>query len=76
LRHFDENFPHDLQEEHGQTTHIRTDSTPANRCSSTNRAAAELLTTTFLVFFNAGFGINVLYRRRNGDFGLIRPTLP
>ncbi len=36
----------------------------------------ELLGHDFYVFFNAGEGrINVLYRRRDGDYGLIQPEL-
>jgi putative sigma-54 modulation protein len=36
----------------------------------------ELLGHDFFVFFNASYGeINVLYRRRDGDYGLIQPEV-
>jgi putative sigma-54 modulation protein len=36
----------------------------------------ELLGHDFYVFFNAGEGrVNVLYRRKDGDYGLIQPEL-
>jgi putative sigma-54 modulation protein len=36
----------------------------------------ELLGHDFFVFFNADVGaVNVLYRRRDGDFGLLKPEL-
>jgi putative sigma-54 modulation protein len=36
----------------------------------------ELLGHTFFVFYNADIGqINVVYRRRDGDYGLIQPEL-
>jgi putative sigma-54 modulation protein len=35
----------------------------------------EMSTKQFLVFLNAkSEKVNVLYRRKNGDFGLIEPT--
>jgi len=79
LRHFDEQvFTHDLQEEHGQTTHIRTEQY-ACKPMFVEEAVLQLEVSDyrqFLVFFNADSEkVNVLYRRRNGDFGLIEPTL-
>ena len=36
----------------------------------------ELLGHDFFVFFNANLNqVNVLYRRRNGEYGLIQPEL-
>jgi putative sigma-54 modulation protein len=36
----------------------------------------ELLGHDFFVFYNAEFGqVNVLYRRRDGDYGLLQPEL-
>ena len=36
----------------------------------------ELLGHNFFVFFNiSDDGVNVLYRRRDGDYGLIQPVL-
>ena len=79
LRHFDERvFTHDLHEEHGQTTHIRTEQY-ACKPMFVDEAVLQLEVSDhrqFLVFFNADSEkVNVLYRRRNGDFGLIEPTL-
>lgn len=79
LRHFDEQIlSHDLHEEHGQTTHLRTEQYPC-KPMFVDEAMLQLEVSDhrqFLVFFNAeSEKVNVLYRRRNGDFGLIEPTL-
>jgi len=56
LRHFDEQiFTHDLHEEHGQTTHIRTEQVPL-QTEFVDEAVLQLEVSDyrqFLVFFNA-----------------------
>lgn len=79
LRHFDEQvFTHDLHEEDGRTHHIRTEQYPC-KPMFVDEAVLQLEVSDrreFLVFLNAETEkVNVLYRRRNGDFGLIQPTL-
>lgn len=79
LRHFDEQvLTHDLHEEAGQTQHIRTEQYPC-KPMFVDEAVLQLEVSDkreFLVFHNAETQkINVLYRRKNGDFGLIQPTL-
>ena len=78
-RHFDEHIlTHDLHEEHGQTHHIRTEQYPC-KPMFVDEAVLQLEVSDqreFLVFLNAETEkINVLYRRRNGDFGVIQPAL-
>ncbi len=79
IRHFDEHiFTHDLHEEHGKTNHIRTEQYPC-KPMFVDEAVLQLEVSDkrdFLVFLNAETEkVNVLYRRRQGDFGLIQPTL-
>ena len=79
LRHFDEQvLTHNLHEEFGQTQHIRTEQYPC-KPMFVDEAVLQLEVSDkreMLVFLNAETNkINVLYRRRNGDFGLIQPTL-
>ena len=79
LRHFDEQiFTHDLQEEKGQTHHVRTEQYPC-KPMFVDEAVLQLEVSDkreFLVFLNAETEkVNVLYRRRQGDYGLIQPTL-
>jgi putative sigma-54 modulation protein len=78
LRHFDERIlTHDLHQEHGKTTQIRIEQYPC-KPMFVDEAVLQLEVSDhrqFLVFFNAeSEKVNVLYRRRNGDFGLIEPT--
>ncbi len=78
-RHFDEQIlTHDLHEEHGQTHHVRTEPYPC-KPMFVDEAVLQLEVSDkreFLVFLNADTEqVNVLYRRRSGDFGLIQPTL-
>ncbi len=69
---------HDLHEESGGTRHIRTEQY-ACKPMFVDEAVLQLEVSEhrqFLVFLNADTEkINVLYRRRNGDFGLIEPAL-
>jgi putative sigma-54 modulation protein len=79
LRHFDEQiFTHDLHEETGKSQHIRTEQY-ACKPMYVDEAVLQLEVSDkrdFLVFMNAETEkLNVLYKRRNGDFGLIDPTL-
>jgi putative sigma-54 modulation protein len=76
-RHFDEHiFTHDLHEEGGTTKLVNTEQ---YRCKPmfVDEAVLQLEVSDhrqFLVFLNAETEkVNVLYRRRNGDFGLIDP---
>jgi putative sigma-54 modulation protein len=78
LRHFEERvLTHDLHEEQGKTTQIRLEQYPC-KPMFVDEAVLQLEVSDyrqFLVFFNAeSEKVNVLYRRRNGDFGLIEPT--
>ena len=79
LQHFDEQIlTHDLHEEQGKTNHVRTEQYPC-KPMFVDEAVLQLEVSDkreMLVFLNAETEkINVLYRRRNGDFGLIEPTL-
>jgi putative sigma-54 modulation protein len=69
---------HNLHEETGQTRHIRTEQYSC-KPMFVDEAVLQLEVSEhrqFLVFLNADTEkINVLYRRRNGDFGLIEPAL-
>jgi len=78
-RQFEEQvFRYDLPEELGQTHHVRTEQY-ACKPMFVDEAVLQLEVSDyrqFLVFLNADTEkVNVLYRRRNGDFGLIQPTL-
>ena len=79
LQHFDEQvLSHNLQEDQGQTHHIRTEQYPC-KPMFVDEAVLQLEVSDkreMLVFLNAETDkINVIYRRRNGDFGLIQPIL-
>jgi putative sigma-54 modulation protein len=78
-RHFAEHvFTHDLHEATGKTHHVRTEHYEC-KPMFVDEAVLQLEVSDkreFLVFLNADTEkLNVLYRRRNGDFGLIEPTL-
>jgi putative sigma-54 modulation protein len=78
LRHIDEQvFTHDLHEEAGRTQHIRTEQYPM-KPMFVDEAVLQLELSDsrqFLMFLNADTEqVNVLYRHRNGDFGLLQPT--
>jgi len=78
-RHFAEQIiTHDLHEPEGKTHHVRTEQY-ACKPMFVDEAILQLEVSDkrdFLVFHNASTEkLNVLYRRRNGDFGLIEPTL-
>jgi putative sigma-54 modulation protein len=78
IRHIDEQvFTHDLHEEEGKTQHIRTEEYPV-KPMFVDEAVLQLELSDhrqFLMFLNADTEhVNVLYRRRNGDFGLLKPT--
>jgi putative sigma-54 modulation protein len=74
----DQILTHDLHEEHGKTQLIRTEQY-ACKPMFLDEAVLQLEVSDrreFLVFLNAETEkVNVLYRRRNGDFGVIQPTL-
>jgi putative sigma-54 modulation protein len=79
LRHWEEQvLRHDLDRADGRTHHVRTEQY-ACKPMFVDEAVLQLEVSDrrdFLVFLNAETEkINVLYRRRNGDFGLIEPTL-
>jgi len=79
LRNFDEQvLTHNLHEDQGQTHHIRTEQYPC-KPMFVDEAVLQLEVSDkreMIVFQNAETDkINVLYRRRNGDYGLIQPTL-
>jgi putative sigma-54 modulation protein len=79
LQQFDEHvLSYNLPEEQGQTHHVRTEQYPC-KPMFVDEAVLQLEVSDerqFLVFLNADTKkVNVLYRRRNGDFGLIEPTL-
>ncbi len=69
---------HDLHEEQGRHRVIRTEQF-AIKPMSVDEAVLQMELSEshqFLVFLNADTDkINVLYRRKGGDFGLIQPTL-
>jgi len=78
-RQFNEQvFTQDLHQEGSRAHHVRTEQ---YRCKPmfVDEAVLQLEVSegrSFLVFLNADTEkVNVLYRRRNGDFGLIEPTL-
>jgi putative sigma-54 modulation protein len=79
VRHLEEHvYEHDLHEDEGQARHIHTEQHPVKPMSVEEAVLQlELLENRqFLVFFNAATQkVNVLYRRKRGDFGLILPTL-
>jgi putative sigma-54 modulation protein len=77
--HLDEHvLTHDLHEDEGTHRVVRTEQF-AIKPMSVDEAVLqlELLSARqFLVFLNAeNDKVNVLYRRKNGDFGLVQPTL-
>ena len=79
LRQFDEQIlTHNLEEELGKTSHIRTEQYQCKPMFP-DEAVLQLEVSDqrdFIVFLNAETEkVNVLYRRRSGDFGLIVPTL-
>ena len=68
---------HDLHEEEGSTRIVHTEKF-AIKPMFVDEAVLqlELAERQFLVFLNAeSEKVNVIYRRKNGDFGLIEPTL-
>lgn len=77
--HLDEHvLTHDLHEDEGKHSVVRTEKF-AIKPMSVEEAVLQLELMgprQFLVFLNAdNQKVNVLYRRKNGDFGLILPTL-
>jgi putative sigma-54 modulation protein len=83
-RHFDaihvdeQVLTHDLYEEEGHHRIIRTERFAIKPMSVDEAVLQMELSEThqFLVFLNADSSkVNVLYRRKSGDFGLIQPTL-
>jgi len=79
LQHFDEQvFTHNLHEEQGKTNHLRTEQYPCKPMFA-DVAMLHLEVShlrAFPTFLNADTEkINVPDRRRNGDFGLIEPTM-
>ncbi len=76
--HVDEQvLTHDLQEDEGTTQLVHTEKF-AIKPMFVDEAVLqlELSETQFLVFLNAETEkVNVIYRRKKGDFGLIEPTL-
>lgn len=78
-QHLDEHvLTHDLHEAEGRHTVVRTEKFLV-KPMSVDEAVLQLELAEgrqFLVFVNAdNQKVNVLYRRKNGDFGLILPTL-
>jgi putative sigma-54 modulation protein len=77
--HVDEHvLTHDLHEEQGRHRVVRTERF-AIKPMFVDEAVLQMelsVNHQFIVFLNAETDkVNVLYRRRNGDFGLIQPTL-
>jgi putative sigma-54 modulation protein len=77
--HLDEHvLTHDLHEEEGTHRIVRTEQF-AVKPMSVDEAVLQLELAEhrhFLVFLNAESNkVNVLYRRKSGDFGLIQPSL-
>ncbi len=77
--HVDEQvLTHDLQEDEGHHRVVRTERF-AVKPMSVDEAVLQMELSEghqFIMFMNAETDkINVLYRRRSGDFGLIQPTL-
>jgi ribosome hibernation promoting factor len=77
--HVDEQvLTHDLQEDEGRHRVVRTERF-AVKPMSVDEAVLQMELSEghqFIMFMNAETEkINVLYRRRSGDFGLIQPTL-
>lgn len=77
--HLDEQvLTHDLYEDEGSHRIVRTEAF-AVKPMSVDEAVLQLELAErrhFLVFLNADSDkVNVLYRRKNGDFGLIQPKL-
>jgi len=78
-QHLDEHvLTHDLHEDEGRHTVVRTERFPV-KPMSVDEAVLQLELAEgrqFMVFIHADTQqVNVLYRRKNGDFGLILPTL-
>jgi putative sigma-54 modulation protein len=78
LRHFAEQvLVHDLHEEKGSAQHVRTEQYPV-KPMFVDEAVLQLEMSEhrqFLVFHNADTEkVNVLYRRHDGQFGLIDPV--
>jgi putative sigma-54 modulation protein len=69
---------HDLHEDEGRHRVVRTEQF-AIKPMSVDEAVLQMELSEnhqFIVFLNADSDkVNVLYRRKNGDFGLIQPTL-
>jgi putative sigma-54 modulation protein len=69
---------HDLHEDEGKSRVVRTEQF-AIKPMSVDEAVLQMELADhrqFIVFLNADNDkVNVLYRRRNGDFGLIQPSL-
>ena len=78
LFHVEESvLTHDLQEDEGTTQIVHTEKF-AIKPMFVDEAVLqlELAESQFLVFLNAeSEKVNVIYRRKKGDFGLIEPTL-
>jgi putative sigma-54 modulation protein len=78
LRHIDEQvLVHNLHEEQGKSEHVRTEQYPV-KPMFVDEALLQLELADgrhFVVFHNADTEkLNVLYRRRDGQFGLIEPV--
>lgn len=79
LQHIDEHvLAHDLHEEHGSARVVHTEKF-AVKPMFVDEAVLQLEMNDhnqFLVFLNADTEkVNVVYRRKRGDYGLIQPTL-
>ena len=80
IRHLEEQVLHPEpveEDEHHEHTVVRTERYPVKPMFVDEAVLQlEMSTRQFLVFMNARSSrVNVLYRRKSGDFGLIEPTL-
>jgi len=80
VRHLEEQILHPEpteQDEHAEHAIVRTERYPVKPMYVDEAVLQlEMSTRQFLVFMNARSSrVNVLYRRKSGDFGLIEPTL-
>jgi len=80
IRHIEEQILHPEpveEDEHHEHTVVRTERHPVKPMFVDEAVLQlEMSTRQFLVFMNArNSRVNVLYRRKSGDFGLIEPSL-
>ncbi len=80
IRHLEEQVLHPEpveEDEHHEHTVVRTERYPVKPMFVDEAVLQlEMSTRQFLVFMNArSLRVNVLYRRKSGDFGLIEPSL-